>query len=50
LSFSSHKTRGGKSLGTRGLGAFLDYEHLAVVRTDIEWAEIAACRRANGEP
>ena len=26
------------------------YEHLAAVRTDIEWAEIAACRRANGEP
>lgn len=26
------------------------YEHLAAVRADIEWAEDAACRRANGEP
>lgn len=26
------------------------YEHLSAVRTDVEWAEIAASRRANGEP
>lgn len=26
------------------------YDHLSSVRTDVEWAEIAACRRANGEP
>lgn len=26
------------------------YDHLAAVRGDIQWAEDAACRRANGEP
>jgi hypothetical protein len=26
------------------------YDHLAAVRADIQWAEDAACRRANGEP
>jgi hypothetical protein len=26
------------------------YDHLSAVRMDVEWAEIAACRRANGEP
>ena len=26
------------------------YDHLSAVRSDIEWAEIAACCRANGEP
>ncbi len=26
------------------------YEHLAAIRADVEWAEDAACRRANGEP
>lgn len=26
------------------------YDHLSAVRTDVEWAEIAACRRSNGEP
>ncbi len=26
------------------------YDHLAAVRSDIEWAEDAACRRGNGEP
>jgi len=26
------------------------YDHLAAVRADIQWAEEAACRRANGEP
>lgn len=26
------------------------YDHLSAVRMDVEWAEMAACRRANGEP
>jgi hypothetical protein len=26
------------------------YDHLAAIRVDVEWAEDAACRRANGEP
>ena len=26
------------------------YDHLSAVRMDVEWAEVAACRRANGEP
>lgn len=26
------------------------YDHLAAVRMDVEWAEDAACRRANCEP
>jgi len=26
------------------------YDHLAAVRADVQWAEDAACRRANGEP
>ncbi len=26
------------------------YDHLSAVRMDVEWAETAACRRANGEP
>ncbi len=26
------------------------YDHLAAVKADIQWAEDAACRRANGEP
>jgi len=26
------------------------YDHLAAIRADVEWAEDAACRRANGEP
>lgn len=26
------------------------YDHLSAVRMDVEWAEMVACRRANGEP
>jgi hypothetical protein len=26
------------------------YDHLASIRVDVEWAEDAALRRANGEP
>ena len=26
------------------------YDHLAAIRADVEWAEDAACRRANGDP
>ncbi len=47
--FAQHKRR--KKFGNeRPWGILGLYDHLAGVRADVEWAEIAACRRANGEP
>ena len=47
--FAQEKRR--KKFGSeRPWGILGLYDHLAAVRADIQWAEDAACRRANGEP
>ena len=47
--FAQEKRR--KKLGNeRPWGILGLYDHLSAVRADVEWAEIVACRRANGEP